>query len=149
MRSYVLIAALFLGSHNLPAQEPVLLYGGWTATAGPTQVFRGAWTAQFSPDRPNVAQGSWTLLTQTGQFLLEGTWSAQKARSGWQGTWTARTMNGRSLSGTWKADITALGPKNLKEMLERTTENEIAGWWRSGRYQGNWWLKGVPRKAAS
>jgi hypothetical protein len=149
MRNCVLIVALFLGSGSFPAQEPpVLMHGGWAATAGPSQVFRGTWTAQVPPDRPNMAQGSWTLLAETGQILLEGTWSAQKARAGWQGTWTARTLNGRSFSGTWKADITDLGPKTFKEMLERAAENEVAGWWRSGPYQGNWWLKGSPRKAA-
>jgi hypothetical protein len=110
---------------------------------------RGTWKAQVPPDRPNLAQGSWTLLDEADQVLLQGTWSAQKARSGWQGTWTARALNGRSFSGTWKADITALGTKTFKEMLERATENEITGWWRSGSYQGNWRLKGsLPRAAA-
>ncbi len=91
-----------------------------------------------------MTQGSWTILTETGQ-VLEGTWSAQKTRLGWQGTWTARTLQGRSFSGTWKADIADLSGKTLEKMLEWTAEKEIPGSWRSGRYQGNWWLKGSPQ----
>ena len=90
-----------------------------------------------------MAQGSWTLLTETGQ-VLEGTWSAQKTRLGWQGTWTARTLEGRSFSGTWKANLADLNAKTFEKMLAGTAEKETAGSWRSSRYQGNWWLKGSP-----
>jgi hypothetical protein len=95
-----------------------------------------------------VAQGSWTLLAETGQILLQGTWSAQKARAGWQGTWTA-TLHGQSLSGTWTADITDMSGKTFEQMLEWTAKKEIAGSWRSGRYEGNWWLKGSPPQGGS
>jgi hypothetical protein len=30
----------------------------------------------------------------------------------------------------------------MHDMLKRTTEKQVAGSWRSGRYQGNWWLDG-------
>ncbi len=149
MKGWALVVALFFGSHGPPAQEAYVAFkGAWTATAGPSQVFRGTWTAQILPDRPNLAEGSWTLVSETGQILLEGTWSAQKARTGWQGTWAARTRRGGSFSGTWKADITDLDAKTFTQMLERTAEKEIAGSWRSGRYQGNWWLKGSRARAS-
>jgi hypothetical protein len=68
----------------------------------------------------------------------------QKSRQGWQGSWTARALNGRSFSGTWSADLGNFGGKTIQEMLERTAAKEVAGWWRGGGYRGNWWLKGSP-----
>jgi hypothetical protein len=35
-----------------------------------------------------------------------------------------------------------LSGKTLEDMLKQTLEKQVAGSWRSGRYQGNWWLKG-------
>ena len=146
VKGWVLLVALFPGPFGLPAQQaPFAFHGRWTATAGPSQVFRGTWAAQVVPDTPNAAQGAWTLLSETGEVRLQGTWSALKVRSRWQGTWTARTLQGQSFSGTWNADITELSRKTLQQMLEWTAEKEVAGAWRSGRYQGNWWLKGSPR----
>ncbi len=146
MKGWVLFAALFLCSSGLPAQQaPFAFHGRWTATAGPSQAFRGTWTAQVLPDSPNVAEGSWTLLSETGEVRLQGTWSAEKVRSRWHGTWTARTSLGQSLSGTWNADVAEPGGKTLQQMLQRTAEKEIAGSWRSGRYQGYWWLEGSGR----
>jgi len=145
MRSWLLAAALLLSAHPLPAPiASSALHGSWTATAGSTQVFWGTWTARVSPDKPNLAQGSWALLSKGGETLLEGTWSAQKDRTGWQGAWAARTLQGRSFSGTWTADLTGLSGKTFKQMLEWTVEKDIIGSWRSGRYEGNWRLKGVP-----
>jgi hypothetical protein len=144
MRSWSLVIALFFGDCALAQEASPVFRGSWIATAGPTQVLRGTWSGQALPGRPNVGQGSWTLLTRTGQ-VLEGTWSAQKTRLGWQGTWTARTLEGRSFSGTWKADIADLGGETFEKMLGWTAEKEMAGSWRSGRYQGNWWLKGSPQ----
>jgi hypothetical protein len=91
-----------------------------------------------------VAGGSWTLLNESGEILLQGTWSAQKTAQGWEGTWSARPTNGQSLSGAWTADGAKLNAKSLAQMLKSTATKEVAGWWRSGRYQGNWWLKGSP-----
>jgi hypothetical protein len=56
--------------------------------------------------------------------------------------WTARPEKGQALSGTWTADATNLNAETFAEMLKRTATKEVAGWWRSGRYQGSWWLKG-------
>jgi len=107
--------------HSPPHNSSKIFRGSWTASAGPTQIFRGAWSAETSAHNSNSAVGSWTLTNDANEIILEGTWSAQKAAEGWQGTWTARTRNGRSLSGTWNADLPDLG-------RERSL-----GQWRLGR----------------
>ena len=130
-----------------PAQQasPVLL-GSWTATSGPNQIFRGTWSAQTSLHNANRALGSWTLLNEAADVLLEGTWTAQKTDKSWQGTWTARPMKGQLLSGTWTADAANLNVESFAEMLKSTATKEVTGSWRSGRYQGNWSLKGSQTK---
>jgi hypothetical protein len=149
MKSWSLVLALFVGSHALAQQASLVLSGTWTATAGPTQVFRGTWSGQTSPNNRNAAVGSWTLLNEVGdEILMQGTWSAQKTGQGWRGTWTARVLNGQSFSGTWSADMAGFNGKTIEEMLERTATKEVAGWWRSGGYQGNWWLKGSPSQGS-
>jgi hypothetical protein len=55
-----------------------VLYGRWTASSGPSQIFRGTWSAEISRQRRNEAQGSWTLVNDAGEVALEGTWSARK-----------------------------------------------------------------------
>ena len=144
MKSWRLIAALLLVSCAFAQETPSGLHGSWTATAGPNQIFRGTWTGQTLPGKPNVAQGSWTLTSDTGEIILHGTWSVVKNSVAWQGTWTARTVQGQSFSGTWRADLADFKGKTFEEMLELTAQKEVAGWWRSGRYQGNWWLKSSP-----
>jgi hypothetical protein len=140
------VFGLILGFCTFAQQVSPVLLGSWTATAGPGQIFRGTWSAQVSLHSPNRAIGSWTLLNEAGDVLLEGTWSAQKTGLRWQGTWTARPMKGQSLSGTWTADATSLNAESLAEMLKSTATKEATGSWRSGRYQGNWSLKGSPIK---
>jgi len=136
---------VLLGSCAL-AQEPLpVLSGSWTASLASGQIFRGTWSAQTSRQNPNAARGSWTLLNEAGEIVLEGTWSAQKMGPGWQGTWTARALKGAALSGSWNADLPSFSGKTIQEMLARTAEKEIAGSWRTRGYQGNWWLKGSPR----
>ncbi len=137
-RIWSLVLGLFLGFSTLAQEAPPIFHGNWTATAGPTRVLRGTWSGQALPRSPNAAHGSWTLFTESNEILLEGTWSAQKTRQGWQGTWTARTRQDRSFSGTWKAAIAHLAGNTLEQML--AAEKEVAGSWRSGRYEGNWWL---------
>lgn len=61
---------------------------------------------------------------------------------GWLGTWKARTARGQSFSGTWKADLANFDGKTFEDMFKSAATKELAGWWQSGRYQGNWWLKG-------
>jgi hypothetical protein len=135
-------AALFLASCTFAQGPAPELHGTWTAAAG-SQTLRGSWGAETSPRTPDAAQGYWTLLNDSGERILQGTWSARKARSRWHGTWTARTAQGQSFSGSWDADMTQSKDKTFVDMLTRTLEKEIAGSWQSGRYGGNWWLKGL------
>jgi hypothetical protein len=140
------VFGLILCSCALAQQASPVLLGSWTATGGPNQIFRGTWSAQVSLRSPNRSIGSWTLVNDAGDVLLEGTWSAQKTGQHWQGTWTARPMKGQLLSGTWTADAASLNVESLAEMLKSTAMKEITGSWRSGHYQGNWSLKGSPTK---
>jgi hypothetical protein len=142
MKVWTLIFGLILGFFALAQQVSPVLLGSWTATAGPGQIFRGTWSAQASLHNSNRAIGSWTLVNEAGDVLLEGTWSAQKTGKSWQGTWTARPMKGQLLSGTWTADAASLNADSLAEMLKGTATKEATGSWRSGHYQGNWSLKG-------
>jgi len=142
MKLWSFVFGLILGFCTLAQQVSPVLLGSWTATASPNQIFHGTWSAQFSLHNPNRAIGSWTLLNEAGDVVLEGTWSAQKTGKGWQGTWTARTTKGGSFSGTWTADVANLNAESFAEMLKSTATKEVAGSWRSGRHQGNWWLKG-------
>ena len=146
MKVWSLIFGLILCSCALAQQVSPVLLGSWTATARPGQIFRGTWSAQVSLHNPNRAIGSWTILNEAGDLLLEGTWSAQKTGQHWQGTWTARPMKGQLLSGSWTADAADLNADSLAEMLKSTATKEVTGSWRSGRYQGNWSLKGSPIK---
>jgi hypothetical protein len=139
-----LALALLAGSSALGENASSVFNGSWTATAGSAEVFRGAWTTQILPGRPNAAQGSWTLLSGGGDVLLQGTWSARKTGQGWKGTWVARTLPGRALSRTWTAAVCDPSAKLFQDMLQLTTKVQVAGSWRSGRYQGNWWLSGPP-----
>ena len=123
-----------------------VLYGRWTATAGPSQIFRGTWSAEISPRNANEAQGSWTLVNDSGEVTLEGTWSARKTGSRWTGTWRARTSHGRLFSGSWDAHLPESKKQTFADLLKRTVEEEVAGFWQSGRYQGNWWLTGLKEK---
>ncbi len=132
----------------LAQETPGVLHGTWTATAGPAQVFRGSWSAEISARTPNAAQGSWTLLNDSGEVTLSGTWSAKKTHASWQGTWSASSTLSRPISGTWDADISGTKDKTFVDMLSRTREKEIAGFWQSGRNHGNWWLKGLKPKSA-
>ena len=126
-------AAVLVVFSALAQDAPPLLHGTWTATAGPTRVFRGTWTAQVSRQTPNIVAGSWTLLDDAGEVSLQGTWSAHKSRLGWEGVWTADIAGGKD--------------KTLRAMLESTAEKEAAGSRRSGPYEGNWWLKGAQNRS--
>jgi hypothetical protein len=145
MNGWSVILALILSSCALAQDTSPILAGSWTATAGPNEIFRGTWSGQSSSQDPNAARESWTLLNEAGDILLHGTWSAPRTGRGWQGTWTVRPANGQSISGTRTADGTNLNAKSFAEMLKRTATKDVAGWWRSGRYQGNCWLKGSPQ----
>jgi hypothetical protein len=113
--------------------------GAWAASAGP-RTFHGRWWAQLVAGTANAANGSWTLLSDSNQILLEGTWSARKSPRGWEGTWSARLNSGKAFSGTWMSDMTE--GKTFEDMLKQTLEKQVTGSWHTGRMQGNWWLMG-------
>ena len=146
MKVWSFVFGLLVGFCAHAQQVSPVLLGSWMATAGSNQIFRGTWSAQTSLHNANRALGSWTLLNEAGDVLVEGTWSAQKTGKSWQGTWTARPMRGQLLSGTWTADAASLNADSLAEMLKSAAAKEVTGSWRSGRYQGNWSLKGSPAK---
>jgi len=132
------------------AQPPSpLLSGSWIATAARDQVYRGQWSGQLLPGRPDAAQGSWLVLSDASRIVQQGTWAAEKSKQGWRGQWSARMATGQPsgtvLSGTWQttADSTTA---TLSELLQQTLQRQVAGSWRSGQRAGNWWLKGLPSK---
>jgi hypothetical protein len=125
-------------SRNLGASA---LQGSWIATAGPSRFLRGRWSAQVLPDTKNAASGSWALLSESNQVILEGTWSAQKSTKGWRGTWSARIQKSRTVSGTWDAAMADFNGKTFEDMLKRAAEKQIGGSWQSGPAHGNWWLQ--------
>jgi hypothetical protein len=118
------------------------LTGMWTANVENGPQMRGTWLAQVSQGTPNAGSGSWSLLNDASEIVLTGTWSARKTPKSWEGRWTARARNGRSLSGTWSAALGDFKGETLQEMLALTMQTQIGGAWQSGRYQGNWWLQG-------
>jgi len=134
----------------LAQQQSLVFQGTWTATVGSGgQDFRGSWGAQTSPQNPNALQGSWNLLNNAGEIALQGTWSARKSAGAWHGTWSARSAGDGPYSGTWDADLHSFPGKTLQEMLKRALEKQVAGSWRSSRYQGFWWLNGSAPKTGT
>ena len=138
----VLLAVSALAQQGSANPDEHTFRGAWIASAGPTQMFRGRWWASVLPKAQNSAQGSWTLLSDANQILLEGTWSAQKSPRGWQGTWSARVAKGRAFSGTWTSSVADISLKTFEDMLKAALEKQISGSWQKGRMQGSWWLQG-------
>jgi hypothetical protein len=141
------VVAVLICSHVAAQENPASpnehsWRGTWMATSGTTHSFRGRWRAALLPATHNAASGSWTLLSDTNQILLEGTWSARKSSRGWQGTWSASISRGQTFSGTWTSDVTDLNDKTFEDMFKRTIEKQVSGSWQRGRMQGGWWLQG-------
>ena len=147
---FLLMLSLIIGlsaAGRLRGQETDHVFSGsWTASVG-EQYLRGMWSGEVSGPSRNTAKGSWTLLSDGGEVVQQGTWSARKTEKGWTGTWSARATGGGALAGSWSADLAAFAGKTLEEMLQRTPEKQVAGGWQSGRYQGYWWLEGAKGKA--
>jgi hypothetical protein len=141
MKKLTLAVTILLAFCAVAQQAPPVLRGSWLATAGPKRVLRGKWSAQVLPGAKNAAHGSWTLLNDSNQIVLEGAWSARKSARGWQGTWSGRIQKGGSISGTWDADMGRFNGNTFEDLLKRTAEKQIAGSWQSRRAQGNWWLQ--------
>jgi hypothetical protein len=141
-RLFLLVLILSWRVTAAVADPAGILRGTWTASAGGQQAFGGGWSAEISTETPDIAIGSWTLVGERGQVLLQGTWSTRKLARRWQGTWAARTATGRLYRGAWQADARNLTGKTFRDMLAQTAEKQISGTWRSGAAQGRWWLKG-------
>ena len=107
-------------------------------------MYRGKWSASISTRTPNAAAGSWILLNDRNDIVLQGTWSAQKSGAGWKGTWRARVQRGRAYSGSWAASEPGPSSKTFAEMLQAASKNGAAGTWRSGSYGGDWRLAPTP-----
>ena len=140
MKTCIWAATLLLAACALAQQIPPALQGTWTASAGHSQFLRGSWSAQFLPGTKNAARGSLSLVSESNQVVLQGSWSAKKSTSGWRGTWSALIRN-RTVSGTWEAAMVDFDGKTFEDMLKRTAAKQISGSWQSGRAQGNWWLQ--------
>jgi hypothetical protein len=141
------VVALLVAVGAFAQESPPIFRGAWTATAG-SQAFRGSWSGQALPGKPNAAQGSWALLDQANRIVLQGTWAADKSAEGWRGRWSARIVTGPSragtvLSGTWRADITATSDSTLGDMLQRTLEG-VTGSWANGGRRGTWGARASP-----
>jgi hypothetical protein len=127
-------------------EEPPKRGGEWIATVDSGQSLRGKWVGQTLPEDPNALHGSWLLLSDTGRILLSGTWSARKAQHGFRGSWSAHDQSRRAVSGTWRVTAGSSGVTTLQQLLEQTLAGQVAGAWRSGRRQGQWWVKGTPSR---
>jgi hypothetical protein len=143
-----LFVLLILGRGAASQDAAPVRYGTWTATAG-SSVFRGSWSAETLRHSPNETQGSWTLVNDANDLVLQGTWSAKRTGPHWHGIWRAETAQGQSFRGVWDADLPDAKGETFEGMLARTIEKEVAGFWQSGKYQGNWWLKGFKPKNKS
>jgi len=46
------------------------------------------------------------------------------------------------LSGTWSSNVPDITAKTFEDLLKATIDKQVAGFWQTGRMQGNWWLQG-------
>lgn len=140
-----LVTILFAVAVTVGAQSAPQLRGSWRATVG-ARVLQGTWTATVDPKMPNLAQGSWTLV-EANRVVLQGTWAAEKQRAGWRGAWSALVATGRAgaapMTGTWQASVKDAAIATLADMLQRTTQGQVDGTWRSGQRSGGWSLVGT------
>jgi hypothetical protein len=132
-------AAVLAATAALAAEPEAAMRGGWVAKAG-ANVFKGRWAVfRPSPSSPD-AQGTWTLLGADDDVVLDGTWSARRDGKTWKGTWAARTRPGALFSGTWQTTIAGVKGKTFFDLLTHAKSARIAGAWRMGRTNGEWWL---------
>lgn len=143
------VLALLLALVTASADEPPVLRGEWAATVGSSKTLRGRWIGQALPGKPDVMQGSWTLKGNRGRTVLTGTWTARRKGPGWQGTWSASDKQGRTASGTWRADELNLQSGTMEQLLIAASKKQASGSWRGGRQQGYWWIKSAVRAAGN
>ena len=139
-----ILAAVLVVCSTAWSQKPSpTVEGSFIVSAGPGY-FRGKWSASFSERTPNTAAGSWILLNERNDIVLQGTWSARKNGAAWRGTWRARVLRGRAYSGIWTATEPGPDSKTFSEMLAGVAKNRPSGTWSSAGYGGNWRLGPTP-----
>lgn len=143
VRPSIFGTALLLCAVALGQQASPVLQGAFNASAGPA-TYRGKWSASFSSRAPNTAAGSWILLNDNNDIVLQGTWSARKVGTGWKGTWRARVLRGRAYSGSWTASEPGPSSKTFTDMLQTAIKSGAAGTWATGGYGGTWKLAPTP-----
>jgi hypothetical protein len=139
----IVAAVLALCAVALSQGGSSIVQGAFTASVGPA-FYRGKWTARISPRTPNAAAGSWILLNERNDIVLQGTWSARKSATGWNGSWNARALHGGAYSGTWTASDPGATSKTFADMLQSAVKSGAAGTWRSRGYGGDWRLMPSP-----
>lgn len=107
-------------------------------------MYRGKWSARVPSATPNAAGGSWILMNEHGDVVLQGTWSARKSAAGWQGTWRAQVLRGRAYAGSWTASDPGPNSRSFGDMLQAATKGAVAGAWQSGGFGGGWRLQPAP-----
>src|SRR5205085_3531654 len=121
----ILLLVLCLSLFAAAQPPPAAIEGTWKASVGDV-VFHGKWTAVLRSATPNAANGAWTLLNDSNDVMTQGTWSARKQASGWQGTFTARAKTGGPYSGVWSAALNRSTAKSLSDMLRSALEKEVS-----------------------
>jgi hypothetical protein len=110
----------------------------------------GVWSAQIGSSSPNTVTGSWAVLNDARQIVLQGTWSAVKVATRLNGTWSARiapgarglpVQAGQVMSGSWSLDAATTTAKTMEELFQRALETTISGAWASGGLRGRWSAK--------
>lgn len=139
MRVFLRRSVLLLLSACLLPVWAEELRGRWSATEG-RRTLRGAWVAR--PDaKSEWISGSWTLRNDSGATVARGTWAALKEQKAWRGSWQAHLPDGRSVSGTWTADVHASTASELAEMLELALAEMVSGTWQTGGLSGSWSIR--------
>lgn len=140
VRACISAVALALCLPAWSQQASPTLQGAFTASAGPA-TYRGKWNADVSSSTPNAVSGSWILVNERNDVVLQGTWSARKSAAGWKGTWRARVYRGRAYAGTWTATEPGPGSKTFADILRAATKGTVAGTWSSAGFGGDWRLR--------
>jgi hypothetical protein len=142
LRSVLLFTIFVAIAAPAASQSTLQLRGSWGATAG-TRIFQGTWTATLSPSKPNLAEGSWTVIG-ANRVVLQGTWAAEKQRAGWRGAWSALVASAPAgsppMTGTWQANVKESALQTLADMLQRTAEGQVDGTWSHAGMSGTWSL---------
>ena len=141
---FALAVTILLWVPAVAAEEvPPIRHGEWIATVESGRSLRGRWVGQALPEDPNALHGSWLLLSDSGKIALSGTWSARKTQRGFRGSWSVQDQSHRTVSGTWRVAVGSGGGTTLQQLLEQTLVGQVSGAWRSGRRQGQWWVRGA------